>query len=73
LQKVDSHDAQKSSNTPTRFLLKERNLGPWMRSFTLPVNTDMKALRARLDAGLLRICVPKKAVVAEPGITVIIE
>jgi HSP20 family molecular chaperone IbpA len=47
-----------------RFLLKERKLGPWMRSFTLPVNADMKALRVRLDAGLLRICVLKKAVVA---------
>jgi HSP20 family protein len=40
------------------FLLEERRTGPWQRTFTLPHNVDMKALKARLEGGLLRIDIP---------------
>lgn len=40
------------------FLLEERHTGPWQRTFTLPHNVDMKALKARLEGGLLRIDIP---------------
>jgi Hsp20/alpha crystallin family len=37
------------------FLLEERKTGLWQRTFTLPHNIEMKALKARLEGGLLRI------------------
>jgi HSP20 family protein len=40
------------------FLLEERHTGPWQRTFTLPHHVDMKALKARLEGGLLRIDIP---------------
>jgi HSP20 family molecular chaperone IbpA len=55
------------------FLLEERKTGPWQRTFTLPHDADMKALKARLEGGLLRIDIPTKDVSGEPGIKVEIE
>jgi len=55
------------------FLLEERKTGPWQRTFTLPHDVDMKALKARLEGGLLRIDIPTKDVSGEPGIKVEIE
>ena len=36
-------------------VLEERKTGLWQRTFTLPHNIEMKALKARLEGGLLRI------------------
>lgn len=47
--------------TPT-ILLAERSVGAWRRTFTLPEDVEMQELRARLDAGLLRIDLPKRSV-----------
>jgi HSP20 family molecular chaperone IbpA len=54
-----------STDLPT-FLCDERNVGPWQRTFTLPADVDMKALRATLEAGLLRIDLPKRDMTDEP-------
>jgi HSP20 family molecular chaperone IbpA len=42
------------------FLLSERKIGPWQRTFTLPLDVDVKALRAKLSGGLLSIDLPKR-------------
>jgi len=55
------------------FLLSEREIGPWQRSFTMPIDVNMKALKARLDAGLLHIDLPKRDMSGEPGIKIVVE
>ncbi|KAK5451607.1 hypothetical protein LTS15_007867 [Exophiala xenobiotica] len=39
----------------SRFLLSERKVGPWERTFTLPLDVDMKNLKSSLNGGLLSI------------------
>jgi HSP20 family molecular chaperone IbpA len=41
-------------------VVSERRIGPFRRHFNFPVDVDMKALRAKLEAGVLMITVPKK-------------
>ena len=55
------------------FLLEERHTGPWQRTFTLPHNIDMQALKAKLEGGLLRIDIPTKDEGGAPGTKVQIE
>jgi HSP20 family molecular chaperone IbpA len=55
------------------FLLEERKTGPWQRTFTLPHDIEMKALKARLEGGLLRIDIPTRDVSGEPGLKVEIQ
>lgn len=51
-----------SENEMTTLLISgERKIGPWRRIFTLPLGCDMSTLKAKLDAGMLRISVFKKA------------
>jgi HSP20 family molecular chaperone IbpA len=45
-------------------LIGERKMGPFRRHFTFPEEVNMEMLAARLDAGLLRIRVPKKGMTA---------
>jgi len=56
-----------------QFLLEERNVGPWQRTFTLPVGVDLEALRAKLEGGLLLIEIPKRDLTGEPRTKVEIE
>jgi HSP20 family molecular chaperone IbpA len=44
----------------TRLMQSERKIGSWRRSFTLPIDADMKTVKAALDNGLLHISVFKK-------------
>ncbi|KAK7885017.1 hypothetical protein LTR67_010875 [Exophiala xenobiotica] len=39
----------------SRFLLSERQVGPWQRTFTLPLDVDMKNVKSSLNGGLLSI------------------
>lgn len=48
----------------------ERSSGGFLRSFSLPVDTDATALRASCQDGQLRITVPRKA---EAGMTTAVE
>lgn len=41
-------------------LVAERKIGPFQRHFYFPVDVDMGHLKAKLEAGLLTIRVPKK-------------
>lgn len=58
-------EAEFLSDTIPTVLLTERKLGSWRRTFTLPEDVEMKELKARLDAGLLRIDLPKRSVEEE--------
>jgi HSP20 family molecular chaperone IbpA len=49
--------SRRDGSTP---LLSERKIGPWQRTFTLPLDVDLKALRAKLRGGLLSIDLPKR-------------
>ena len=71
--KATAKDSGDDSADIPLFVLEERKTGPWQRTFTLPHDVDMKALKARLEGGLLRIDIPIKEVSGEPGIKVEIE
>lgn len=51
--------AEQKADAPT-FILQERCVGGWGRKFTLPRDAAMKGLRFKLEAGLLRIDVPRR-------------
>jgi HSP20 family molecular chaperone IbpA len=72
LKRMDEDTGDESADIPL-FLLEERKTGPWQRTFTLPHNVEMKALRAKLDGGLLRIEIPIKDANEKPGIKIDIE
>ena len=57
----------------TRLMRAERKIGTWCRSFTLPIDVDMKTVKARLEFGLLHISVFKKKMSSEPLVKVEIE
>lgn len=52
--------AAKGESTTFTYLLQERKPGPFQRNFTFPIDVDMEGLKAKLDAGVLRVAVPKK-------------
>jgi len=64
---------QIEENDRSRFLLAERKIGPWFRSFTVPIDVDMKGLRAKLEGGLLRLDFPTKDMSQQPGVEIVIE
>ena len=72
LKTMTKDPGDESADIPL-FLLEERKTGPWQRTFTLPHDVDMKALKARLEGGLLRIDIPITDVSEEPGTKVEIE
>jgi len=56
-----------------RLIHGERKIGAWRRYFTLPIDADMRTLKAGLQAGLLHISVFKKEGAGEGFVTVEIE
>jgi HSP20 family molecular chaperone IbpA len=44
------------------FLLRERKVGLWQRTFTLPLDVDAMGMKASLNGGLLEILLMKKCV-----------
>jgi HSP20 family molecular chaperone IbpA len=72
LKRMDSDTGDESADIPL-FLLEERKTGPWQRTFTMPHNIEMKALKAKLDGGLLRIEIPIKDANEKPGLKIEIE
>lgn len=73
LQHVASRDIDAENHDTPLFILSERKVGPFQRTFTLPVDVDMKALKAKLEDGLLRIDLPKRDMSGEPRMKVEIE
>ena len=53
--------------TKTTFLLSERKVGMWQRTFTLPLDADMKKLTANLRGGLLVVKLPKRSMEGGKG------
>lgn len=58
-------EAELMADTIPTILLSERKIGPWRRTFTLPEDSEMRELKARLEGGLLRIDLPKRSVEEE--------
>jgi HSP20 family protein len=73
LQRVASNDPEVQNHDIPTFILNERKVGPFQRTFTVPVDADMKALKAKLENGLLRIDLPKRDMSGEPKVKVEIE
>lgn len=73
LQRVASNDPEVQSHDIPIFILNERKVGPFQRTFTLPLDADMKALKAKLEDGLLRIDLPKRDMSGEPKMKVQVE
>ncbi|KAK6439390.1 hypothetical protein LTR95_004404 [Oleoguttula sp. CCFEE 5521] len=46
---------------PPWLILSERRIGSFRREFHFPIDVDMEKLEANLEAGLLRLKVPKRA------------
>lgn len=44
----------------TRHSVSERPCGAFRRSFTLPEQADVSAIRASMDAGVLQVVIPKR-------------
>jgi HSP20 family molecular chaperone IbpA len=72
LKRMDTDTEDESADIPM-FLLEERKTGPWQRTFTMPHNIEMKALKAKLEGGLLRIEIPIRDANEKPGIKIEIE
>ena len=72
LKRLVSHDEGASADVPI-FLLSERKVGPWQRTFTLPLDVNMKDLKASLNGGLLSIDLPKRDMSGEPKVKYEIE
>jgi HSP20 family molecular chaperone IbpA len=72
LKRMITDPADECADIPM-FLLEERKTGLWQRTFTLPHDIDMKALKARLEGGLLRIDIPTGDGSGKPGVKVEIE
>lgn len=72
LKRMITDPANECADIPM-FLLEERKTGPWQRTFTLPHNIEAKALRAKLEGGLLRIDIPIRDVDEKPGAKIPIE
>jgi HSP20 family molecular chaperone IbpA len=54
-------------------MVAERKIGPFQRHFNFPVDVDVENLKAKLEAGLLTIRVPKKVLNVRGGRRVTIE
>jgi HSP20 family molecular chaperone IbpA len=58
----------------TKLLHGERKTGSWRRCFSLPIDCDMKTLRAGLEAGLLHISIFKRDMAGgEPATKIEVE
>lgn len=70
---MESNDPDVQVHDIPIFILNERKIGPFQRTFTLPVDADMKALKAKLEDGLLRIDLPKRDMSGEPKVKFQVE
>jgi len=52
LRRKTTDPGDECADIPT-FLLKERKTGPWQQTFILPLNIEMKMLKARLEGGVV--------------------
>ena len=52
--------ADTANEMTTEIIHSERKIGPWHRTFTLPLDCDLATTKAKLEAGLLHISVFKK-------------
>lgn len=50
----------KAKERPVYLILGERRIGSFRRNFTFPVDVEQEQMSAKLEAGLLRIVLPKK-------------
>lgn len=71
----DNHQSSPGRPIATfpRFLLHERHIGPFSRSFSFPVTVDETAMEASLKDGLLKIVVPKSVFAPSVGKKVYIQ
>lgn len=58
---TDASTSTPAPDTPT-FLLRERKVGLWQRTFTLPLDVDAMGMKASLNGGLLEILLMKRCV-----------
>ncbi|KIW20008.1 hypothetical protein PV08_00583 [Exophiala spinifera] len=60
---VEGGEAKKEEETPAKLephlTVHERLIGDYMRAFNFPVDVDRDETHAKLDAGLLKVIVPK--------------
>ena len=54
-------EASSDDEWPPYLVVGERKIGSFRREFHFPVDIDVKKVEARLEAGLLRIYVPRKS------------
>ena len=73
LRRVLSNDADAEYRDVPFFILNERRVGLFQRTFTLPIDVDMKGLKAKLEDGLLRIDLPRRDLSGEPKMKVQID
>jgi HSP20 family molecular chaperone IbpA len=66
LRRVSSNDSDVQNHDVPLFILNERKVGAFERTFTLPIDVDMKELKSTLQDGLLRIDLPKRNMSGEP-------
>jgi HSP20 family molecular chaperone IbpA len=57
----DKAEEASSDEWPPYLVVGERKIGSFRREFHFPVDIDVKKVEARLEAGLLRIYVPRKS------------
>ena len=58
---VSSKPARTAPNGGRKYIVREQSLRPMMRTFNFPVEIAADKVKATLDYGMLRICVPKAA------------
>jgi len=73
LRRVYSNDEEDQNRDAPLFILNERKVGPFHRTVTLPLDVNMKELKAKLEYGLLRVDIPKRDMSGEPKMKVEIE
>jgi HSP20 family molecular chaperone IbpA len=66
LQRVISNDSDVQNHDIPLLIHNERKVGTFERTFTLPMDVDMKELKSKLQDGLLRIDLPKRDLSGEP-------
>lgn len=71
--KDDQGLTEKSNVHAPVMLVGERRLGPFRRVINFPSDVDMNHVAVRLEAGLLRIRVPKKLSVDPKQVQVLVE
>ena len=61
---------EKENKDGAKYLIRERRYSKFSRSFSLPNDVDSDKLAATVNAGVLTITMPKKAVTAPKQITI---